>query len=70
MDHCLGTLVHDHRHPQNETVFALVAALVSLLECADPGIRHEIAEVPQLVLVALDVQLFEEGACVWLESAV
>lgn len=45
-----------------------VAALVSLLQRADPGVGDEVAVVPQAVLVALDIELGEHGGGVVLGS--
>lgn len=45
-----------------------MAALVRLLQRADPGVGDEIAMVPQAVLVALNIELCEHGGSVILRS--
>lgn len=47
-------------------ILTLMTSLVRVLERPDPGISNEVAEVPQAVLVALDVQLGQEGGGVGL----
>ena len=48
-------------------ILAFLAALVRLLQRPNPSISNEVAEVPELILVTLDVELIKKSASIWLD---